>query len=346
MNLCLIMIVRNESKNMKRILESIKDIISCGSIIDTGSSDNTKDIIIKWFKDNNKILNLEHIPFVNFGFNRTLSFMRAKIAFPKIEYFITSDADFVWKIDLEKFKNEKLIGDKILIKQKNEYISYYNFRLLKASCNFFCLGSTHEIWYCENSTCQTIDSIEICDLEDGGAKEDKYIRDEILLRSSLESEDNLYLKTRYKFYLAQTLQAQRRYLESNIWFIERIKDGGWYEELFFCNFQIGRNYMMLIDSIKQDIKNPKKDYECILKYYKLSIDYFLKAHDISKHRSESLLELAILYIRFAKLNKAIEIIEIAKKIPFPKDDILFVNDKCYNGMFDELLLKIKTINNL
>ena len=41
------MIVKNESKIIERCLNSVKNIIDCYSIVDTGSTDNTKELIQK-----------------------------------------------------------------------------------------------------------------------------------------------------------------------------------------------------------------------------------------------------------------------------------------------------------
>src|SRR5579862_1247922 len=51
--ICLAMIVRNEEKNMVRLLDSVKPIIDMISIDDTGSEDKTIEVIEKWGKENN-----------------------------------------------------------------------------------------------------------------------------------------------------------------------------------------------------------------------------------------------------------------------------------------------------
>jgi glycosyltransferase involved in cell wall biosynthesis len=46
--LALVMIVKNEEKNIKRCLDSIKDLVNEIIIVDTGSTDNTKSIAINY----------------------------------------------------------------------------------------------------------------------------------------------------------------------------------------------------------------------------------------------------------------------------------------------------------
>ena len=50
--LCLNMIVKNESKIITRMLESVVGYIDYFCICDTGSQDNTVDIITSFFKTN------------------------------------------------------------------------------------------------------------------------------------------------------------------------------------------------------------------------------------------------------------------------------------------------------
>ena len=51
--LCLNMIVKNESKVIRRLLESAAPIIDSYCICDTGSTDDTKEIIRDFFKSRN-----------------------------------------------------------------------------------------------------------------------------------------------------------------------------------------------------------------------------------------------------------------------------------------------------
>ena len=52
--LCLNMIVKNESKIIERLLSSVLPIIDSYCICDTGSTDNTIEIIENFFKKHNK----------------------------------------------------------------------------------------------------------------------------------------------------------------------------------------------------------------------------------------------------------------------------------------------------
>ena len=76
--LCLNMIVKNESKIILRLLTSVLPIIDSVCICDTGSTDNTVELIEAFLKEHSLPGVIVKEPFVNFGYNRTVSFQRAQ----------------------------------------------------------------------------------------------------------------------------------------------------------------------------------------------------------------------------------------------------------------------------
>jgi glycosyltransferase involved in cell wall biosynthesis len=223
--LCLCMIVKNESKNMTRLLDSVKCIIDYVSIVDTGSTDNTIGVIETWGKTNNVKTKVHQEPFRDFGYNRTHSVIKAKEAFPMADYLLLSDADFVWEVDLKpngenkRFDKRLLHAHKYMVTQNSDNLSYSNIRILSALVDWTCIGLTHEYWkenthqtkYKDEIIAATLTSIRIIDLEDGGCKHDKYERDARLLSRGLEDTTiEQSLKIRYTFYLAQTYKCMWR----------------------------------------------------------------------------------------------------------------------------------------
>ena len=75
--ICLTMIVKNESKVIKRCFDSVKDYIDYWSICDTGSTDGTQDFIKNYFKEANIPGELHQHKWQNFGHNRTLAVQSA-----------------------------------------------------------------------------------------------------------------------------------------------------------------------------------------------------------------------------------------------------------------------------
>ena len=76
--LCLNMIVKNESKIITRLFDSIVDLIDCYCICDTGSTDNTIDLINTYFFEHNIPGSVISEPFKNFEYNRTFALEACK----------------------------------------------------------------------------------------------------------------------------------------------------------------------------------------------------------------------------------------------------------------------------
>jgi glycosyltransferase involved in cell wall biosynthesis len=365
--ICLTMIVKNESNNMIRILDSVKNAIDIVSIVDTGSTDNTEEIIIKWGKDNNIPTTVHHEPFKNFSHNRTHSIRVAKQTYPEADYFLLSDADFVWEVNKGgKFDKVLLIDHKYLIEQYNKSLSYWNIRLLSAKVDWECVGVTHEYWnevknqtgYSGEIRTSKIKTLVIDDREDGGCKGDKFERDERLLRGGLDdSETPNHLKTRYKFYLAQTMKDMGKHEESIEWYEKRIKDGGWFEEVYYSKYQIGVNHEQLGWHKKQtahligvDNKTPEESTfiqkwdpkssgpsvlinEANEHFSKAAISY-LSAYNYRKVRAEALYHMVRMYRLLGLNDIAFKFATIGKKIKYPEQDTLFIERSCYDYLFD------------
>ena len=91
--ICYTAIFKNESKNVYRCLDALKNIVDYICICDTGSTDNTVELINKWCEDNDKPGYVGIEPFQNFGYNRSVSVNMAKKEFPLATYLLLVDAD-------------------------------------------------------------------------------------------------------------------------------------------------------------------------------------------------------------------------------------------------------------
>ena len=104
--LCLNMIVKNESKVILRALKSVINIIDCFVICDTGSTDNTIDIIKEFFKGSNVSGILKTSSFIDFEQSRNEAL---GLCSNFGDYILLMDADMVLKIGT--FDKNKLIKD-------------------------------------------------------------------------------------------------------------------------------------------------------------------------------------------------------------------------------------------
>src|SRR5450631_2439504 len=88
MSICLSMIVKNEAHVIRRCLRSVKPFIDYYSISDTGSTDNTMDIIREELAGIPGVLTSD--PWEGFGPNRNIARSRAKG-----DHILSIDADEV-----------------------------------------------------------------------------------------------------------------------------------------------------------------------------------------------------------------------------------------------------------
>lgn len=359
----LVMIVKNESKNMVRLLDSIKSVIDMVSIVDTGSTDNTEEVILAWGKRNKIPTTVHHEPFVNFAHNRTHSVRMAKQTYPEADYFLLSDADFVWEVG--DFDKTLLIDHKYLVRQYNKSLDYDNIRLLSSKVDWECVCFTHEFWReCKHQTqfngevrTAKISTLAIDDREDGGCKEDKFVRDERLLKEGLADPTQAEFHTRYKFYLAQTLKDMQRFEESIEYYTKRIADKGWGEEVYYAKFQVGFNYEQLgwrnmqcanifdkADKTEEEQEfftkwNPNNlsKSELLTKanehFTSASVNY-LGAYNYRKTRAESLYYLTRMYRLLGRNELAVKFALMGNEIKYPATDTLFIERACYTYLFD------------
>lgn len=317
--ICLTMIVKNESRIIKRCLDSVKNIVDCICICDTGSSDNTVEIIEAYLKENGIPGEVYHHTWKNFGHNRTLSAKAAQETLKTLNfnlqktYLLFLDADMVLVIKPE-FNKQSLVDDCYLLSQKNVNISYYNLRVAKASLPWESLGVTHEYWASPMPHKRTqLDSLEIDDREDGGAKADKFERDVKLLTQGLIDEPG---NERYMFYLAQSYKCLKDFDTSIKWYKDRIAKGGWKEEVWYSYFMIGDCYKEMGDDEK-------------------AIQWYLDAFQYNPSRAETLQKVANHYRLNGKNELAYLYAKHGSQIPFPKDQLLFISYPVYEYQFDE-----------
>src|SRR6478735_9349942 len=85
---CLNMIVKNEAPVIRRCLLSVRPIIDCWVIVDTGSTDGTQDLV----RDTMAGLSgeLYERPWVDFAHNRTEALQLAR---GRVDYTLIIDAD-------------------------------------------------------------------------------------------------------------------------------------------------------------------------------------------------------------------------------------------------------------
>ena len=92
-SVCLVMIVKNEAAIITRALSSVWDIIDAYCIVDTGSTDDTREVIAQFAADRPKSGVVVCDAWVNFGENRTRALQFARSLHPGIGWLWMMDAD-------------------------------------------------------------------------------------------------------------------------------------------------------------------------------------------------------------------------------------------------------------
>jgi glycosyltransferase involved in cell wall biosynthesis len=314
MKLVLILMIKNEEKILKRCLEAVENVVDAFCICDTGSTDATKDIALEFLKTHEGSLSEE--PFKDFGYNRTMSFIAAKKFCEMSKYDLSSTYGLLLDADMMfvpgKLKQQNLTESGYRIIQKNGGLEYYNARIIRMDYDWKCVGVTHEYWAGPADHNLEKDICFIDDKNDGGCKSDKFQRDARLLEKGLIDEPT---NERYLFYLAQTYKCLGRCKDSIDMYMKRIEAGGWAEEVWFSYYSIAHCYKMMSNHI---------DFE---KWMQL-------AYSFRPCRAEPLYQLSEFFRINSQHYKSYQYIKLGQKIPYPKDDVLFIEANVYQGLFD------------
>jgi len=309
--LCLNMIVKNESKIITRLFDSVLPIIDCFCICDTGSTDNTKEVISEYFENKGIPGKIVDEPFVNFAHNRNVALQHC---LGMSDYVLLLDADMVLEIKPEFKKSILSSYDSFLILQGSDDFYYNNMRIVKNNCLYLYIGVTHE--YISTPPTNTSFNIEktslfIRDIGDGGAKSDKFERDIRLLRKGIEENPN---SDRYHFYLANSYYDSGKFEEAIQTYRKRIKIGGWDQEVWYSYYRIGLAY-----------KNIGKIEEAIFAW--------LDGYNFLPNRIENLYEIIQHYRIVNKCKVAHSFYKMAKESlekATDKDSYLFLNNDVYS----------------
>jgi glycosyltransferase involved in cell wall biosynthesis len=301
-SICLSMIVRNEAKCIKRCLDSVQDVISHWVIADTGSTDETCDIIRSELKDIPG--ELYHDEWRDFSHNRNFALERARA---HGDYTLLLDADMALNISGQRTPVPSLTADGYYLRFEGEN-DYQVIRLVSNRCCWRYCGPVHEYIEAPYATnIQRLPFWTITNYEDGACRFDKFDRELRILTEALHDDPG---NTRYMFYLAQTYRDRNEPEKAIEWYQRRAALGGWEEEVWYAAYQMAR--------CKQAAGRPWSEV----------LHDYLEAYEMRPHRLEPLLPLSKYYRGIGHFTLAHTFSRPALFTKYP-DDILFIERPVY-----------------
>jgi len=313
----LLLMIKNESRIIRRSILSALPVVDAVCISDTGSTDGTVQLLEEVYPTLSVPAKTYQHPWNHFGANRTLSFQDAQ-AFcqtlgwnPARTYALAIDADMELKVESTFHKQEDLGLKGYSLVQKAGTLHYANTRLLRLDEPWTCIGATHEYWNGPMEGILSDSKLWIDDKNDGGCKADKYTRDRTLLEKELEEQPQ---NVRTVFYLAQTYKCLGLHDLSIDLYKRRIALGGWFEEIWYSHYMIAQQYLQTGRPEEAEL-------------------WVLKGQKASSYRSESLYLLVKHFRIEGQQWKAMHYYRAAKAIPKPQV-ALFLESEVYDHLLD------------
>lgn len=245
-------IVRNEAAILPRMLASVKPWIDAWSIVDTGSTDDTKAVIER---ELDRIPGqLIEEPWQDFAWNRTSAVRHAQKL--GCDFLLLLDADHVLDAPEGAEPFLGLSADAYLIELLDHELRYRMMYLVRSDKPWFFVGKTHEFLSCEAPfTTDLHPTLSILHHADGGTRPEKIGRDLALLERSY-AEDPKNVRT--CFYLAQTYEGAGRREDAIQMYQERIALGGWEEEVYIALLRVARLTDKLDDYFRAHAYRPER----------------------------------------------------------------------------------------
>ena len=272
----LCMIVKNESQLILRCLESVRPLVDYVLVEDTGSTDGTQTIVREWLDRVGLPGEVYDEPWQDFAYNRSRAL--AKLRENKgVDYALILDADdhivFEPEFDVAAFKNGLSQDAHDVELRHNDSIRYWRQQICSNRREFKFRGVIHE--FLEGPPGATVggtSGLHISSTREGARSQDpdKYRKDARILEQALQTEQDVFLRSRYTFYLARSYRDsgdKEKALEN---YLKRAELGYWVDEIFMSLYGAAQ--------LKQELG---KTFEEVLAAY-------LRAADAAPHRAEAL----------------------------------------------------------
>jgi hypothetical protein len=318
-----VMMVKNEKKRIHVSLDSLGGYIDALIVYDTGSEDDTMDIIQEHCEKHKINLYMIKGEFVDFSTSRNVV----------LNYADTIDVKFLLLLDVN---DELQGGDKLLSFCKSQlntettgylvcqhwwsgkYDKYFNVRMVKNRSGWRYRGVVHE-WMKDTTQegpepASPIYRMDDCIIlyqdrtKDDDKSSKRFKRDRILLYEEYKKNP---VEPRTVFYLAQTCSCLKEIQDAFYYYKIRSTLEGFQEEKFHAFLRCGELSIRL-----------KHEWHETLTWYMKAVEHSLRA--------EPLIKIADYYKYIKNWFLAYTFIKLACSIDYPNHCILFVDKRAYD----------------
>jgi glycosyltransferase involved in cell wall biosynthesis len=256
-------------------LDSVKRLIDYVSIVDTGSDDNTIEVIENWLSENNLPGQVISEPWQNFAYNRTFALSKLR-EIEWVDYALMIDADetlsFEESFNVQDFKSN--LSNDVYNVTTNIWGNLYHRPQIstnKKPCEY--VGVVHEFLSLSNLSVGEVKGFENRPVQDSARNKggNKFLKDIELLEEGISKEsDGSWLKSRYTFYLAQSYRDSGNPTKALENYLKRAEMGFWEEEIYFSLYQAG--------NLMKDLSYPRDQV----------LQTYMRAQEINPRRAEAL----------------------------------------------------------
>jgi glycosyltransferase involved in cell wall biosynthesis len=307
------MIVKDESHLIQETLELLCDKINFDYwvICDTGSSDNTPEIITSVFRSRGIPGELHHNKWKNFAHNRTLAL---EYAYNKTDLLIIFDAD-------DGLAGTFVTPDEVLFDEyrfrfgHSSSSGWFRTQMINNRKRFKFVSVLHECISCQDPIVRVTtvhgDYHVVPGCRGNRSKNpNKYLDDALLLEKAYEEAvqegDGIYC--RYAFYCANSYRDACKFEKAIEWYKKTLTLNNWIQEkyvccssLYFCYEKLGlkeSGFYYLVESIKYDDERVDCLYTLLVHYCnadqpKIAYSYFTLVKNLFDriHRNDPTLNL-------------------------------------------------------
>ncbi len=308
--LCLMM--KDEAAVLPRLIESVKSSVDLVIAMDTGSSDDSIEVLVKCCEENYLGLELAEMDWVDFGYNRSelmefaLTVSRQE---PGVNWLLCLDADHTLNGSInERDLDPRVTSYTLRFTGANDHATK---RLVRCGPTWEWRGRVHEYLVLPHLSERTAELSwpTITHHHDGASwaggltqKWRRYV--ELLEQDWYDPHISGPGRSRAAFYLGQTHADLQEDDIAAGWYRQAERDSAWDEEKWLAALRA---------SVLED-----------------SMGGVLEAYNMRPSRAESLYHLAVMARKREMYHAALMFAEQGLQVPYPADDVLFIDRWIYD----------------